>query len=87
MLDRRPDGLPRIGLALITKDEEKTLPRLLESLGWTKPKRAPKKAPEAEVSGAVATSAKRAAKKTASAKKSSAPRKRTKRKDADADSE
>ena len=43
MIDRRPDGLPRIGLALITKDEEKTLPRLLESLGWSKPKRAPKK--------------------------------------------
>lgn len=43
MLDRRPDGLPRIGLALIAKNEEKTLPRLLASVGWTKPKRAPKR--------------------------------------------
>jgi 2-polyprenyl-3-methyl-5-hydroxy-6-metoxy-1,4-benzoquinol methylase/glycosyltransferase involved in cell wall biosynthesis len=41
LLDRRPDGLPRIGLALITKNEAKTLPRLLESLGWTKPKKGP----------------------------------------------
>lgn len=49
---RRPDGLPRIGLALITKNEEKTLPRLLESLGWTKPKRAPKK-PQARDDAAV----------------------------------
>lgn len=43
MIDRRPDGQPRIGLALIVKDEEKTLPRLLASVGWTKPKRAPKR--------------------------------------------
>lgn len=42
-IDRRPDGLPRIGLALIVKDEEKTLARLLESVGWNKPKRAPKR--------------------------------------------
>lgn len=33
----RPDGLPTIGLAMIVKNEEETLPRLLDSLGWTKP--------------------------------------------------
>lgn len=31
---RREDGLPTIGLALIVKDEEETLPRLLDSVGW-----------------------------------------------------
>src|SRR5512146_2431741 len=33
----RPDGLPTIGLAMIAKDEAETLPRLLDSLGWTAP--------------------------------------------------
>lgn len=32
---RRSDGLPTIGLALITKNEAGTLPRLLDSVGWT----------------------------------------------------
>ena len=31
---RRPDGQPTIGLAMIVKDEEERLPRLLDSLGW-----------------------------------------------------
>jgi 2-polyprenyl-3-methyl-5-hydroxy-6-metoxy-1,4-benzoquinol methylase/glycosyltransferase involved in cell wall biosynthesis len=31
----RPDGLPTVGLAIIAKNEEETLPRLLDSLGWT----------------------------------------------------
>ena len=33
-IEPRKDGLPTIGLALIVKDEEKTLPRLLDSIGW-----------------------------------------------------
>lgn len=32
---RRADGQPTIGLAIIAKDEEEALPRLLDSLGWT----------------------------------------------------
>lgn len=31
----REDGLPTIGLALIAKNEAETLPRLLDSVGWT----------------------------------------------------
>lgn len=31
----RADGLPAIGLAIIAKNEEETLPRLLDSVGWT----------------------------------------------------
>lgn len=30
----RPDGLPTIGMAIIAKDEEATLPRLLDSIGF-----------------------------------------------------
>lgn len=31
----REDGLPTIGMALIVKNEAETLPRLLDSIGWT----------------------------------------------------
>lgn len=34
----REDGLPTIGMALIVKNEAETLPKLLDSVGWTKSK-------------------------------------------------